>query len=195
MAVLTGPEIMRQIGTGSITITPPPPRINPNSVNLSLYNKLKVYNIRGSIYQKGAPWSPSNPGGYVDFLDPRLDNPTIDITIPDDGYVLRPGIVYLAATIEFTETFGFVPVLEGRSSIGRLGLAIHICAGYGDTGFCGRWTCELEAIHPVLVLPGQQICQLSFHTVQGDIQNYNGKYNGLNEPTSSKLWQEMKNPY
>ncbi len=181
MAILTGPRIRHEMGLGNISIIPPPAKINPNSVNLSLGKTLLVYNVLGSPYRQA---------GFVDYLDPKQKNPTISIDIPEEGYVLLPGVVYLATTVEFTKTFGYVPVLEGRSSLGRLGLSAHICAGYGETGFCGEWTCELLAVHPVLVFPYQQICQLSFHTVEGEIENYAGKYNQQRGPVESRFWQE-----
>ena len=71
-------------------------------------------------------------------------------TIPEDGFVLNPNQLYLARTVERTETHNLVPMLEGRSSVGRLGLFVHVTAGFGDVGFCGFWTLEMYAIRAAI---------------------------------------------
>jgi dCTP deaminase len=72
----------------------------------------------------------------------KTPNPTKRITIPEEGLVLKPNTLYLGRTNEFTKTDRYVPMLEGRSSTGRLGLFIHVTAGFGDIGFAGYWTLE-----------------------------------------------------
>jgi len=112
------------------------------------------------------------PGGVVmPVLDAKRENPTEEISIPDDGYLLEPGVLYLAATLEYTETHKHVPVLDGKSSVGRLGMAIHVTAGFGDVGFCNHWTMEIFVIHPVRVYAGMPIGQLRFHQVHGEVRN------------------------
>lgn len=99
------------------------------------------------------------------------------IHIPEEGYLLEPGTLYLGRTLEFTETHNLVPMLEGRSSIGRLGMFVHITAGFGDVGFKGYWTLEIQVIHPLRIYSGVQICQIFYHTIEGKIKEYNsGKY-------------------
>ena len=123
MAVLTGDKILEASAQGEILITPfDVSRLNPNSYNVRLHPKLLVYTN--------------------DTLDMAVSEPTAELSIPESGLVLRPGKLYLGQTIEYTETFGYIPVLEGRSSIGRLGLHIHVTAGWGDNGFKGNWTLE-----------------------------------------------------
>lgn len=172
--ILTGNEINIQHEAGNIVIEPwNEARLNPNSYNLRLAPELMVYTEA--------------------VLDPKQDNRTRTITIPEDGYVLKPGRLYLAKTMEWTESRDFVPKLEGRSSIGRLGLAIHVTAGFGDVGFCGNWTLELECVQPVRVYPGMEICQVSYHTVAGEIvDRYNGKYQGSKDVVASRIWREMQ---
>lgn len=63
-------------------------------------------------------------------------------------------------------------MLEGRSSVGRLGLSIHITAGFGDVGFRGYWTLELHCIEPIRIYPFVEICQIYYHTIKGDYVNY-----------------------
>ena len=103
--ILSGKEIQKQIGTNIIIEPYDAARVNPNSYNLSLHNELLVYEER--------------------VLDMKRPNATRRIVIPDEGLVLEPGRLYLGRTQEFTRTAGFVPMLEGRSSTGRLGLFIH----------------------------------------------------------------------
>lgn len=110
-------------------------------------------------------------------LDPKKENETIDITIPEEGYVLLPGTLYLGETVEYTETYGYVPKIDGRSTTGRLGIVIHLTAGFGDNGFKGKWTLEITVTHPVIVYPNMEIGQLYFEELQGDSSmKYEGKY-------------------
>lgn len=127
-------------------------------------------------------------------IDARVDNKTEEFEIPEEGYVLDPGKVYLGATTEYTETHLHVPFLEGKSSIGRLGIDIHATAGKGDVGFCGHWTLEVSCKQPVRIYAGMPIGQLIYFEVRGEIQNlYNkkegAKYNNRNpHPQSSRMW-------
>ena len=121
--ILSGKEIFKHLGK-EIQIEPfDPKRINPNSYNLSLHNELLVYEHTE--------------------LDMAKPNSTRKIHIPASGYVLQPNILYLGRTNEYTKTDGYIPMLEGRSSVGRLGVFIHVTAGFGDVGFAGYWTCLL----------------------------------------------------
>ncbi len=78
----------------------------------------------------------------------KKDNPAKTIIIPETGFVLWPNTLYLGRTVELTKTHGFVPQIEGRSSIARLGIDIHKTAGWGDDGFENYWTLEIVATHP-----------------------------------------------
>lgn len=149
-------------------------RINPNSYNLRLASDLRVYD--------------TGPTG-LGPLDAKKDNPTIKSLIPKDGYVLLPGVLYLACTMEFTESWNCVPAIAGRSSTGRLGLSIHETAGFGDVGFCGTWTLELVVTHPVVVYPGMEVAQICYHTVSEEHENYKGRYLNQVAPTASRLFQ------
>jgi dCTP deaminase len=141
--ILTGTEIKAQLG-GNIIIEPFDERqLNPNSYNLRLHNELLVYEEI--------------------VLDMRRPNRFRRYTIPEDGLVLNPNQLYLGRTVERTETFNYVPMLEGRSSVGRLGLFVHITAGFGDVGFRGYWTLEMFAVQPVRVYPGVPIAQIFYH--------------------------------
>ena len=83
----------------------------------------------------------------------KANNPVRHLTIPDSGLLLETNKLYLGRTLEYTKTEQFVPMLEGRSSVGRLGLFIHVTAGFGDVGFAGYWTLEMFCIHPIVIYP------------------------------------------
>jgi len=146
-------------------------QVNPNSYNLRLSDKLLVY--------------------ANDELDMAVDNPTEEIQIPPEGLVLEPGRLYLGSTVEYTETYNLVPLLEGRSSVARLGLSVHLTAGVGESNFKGTWTTEMTVVHPLRVYAGVELCQILYSPLIGESIGYDGKYQGQTGPRSSKLWQEF----
>ena len=170
--ILSGSEIRARLGT-DIKIEPfNEDQLNPNSYNLRLHNELLVYEEI--------------------VLDMRRPNRFRRLVIPAEGLVLQPGQMYLGRTIEYTETRNLVPMLEGRSSIGRLGMFVHVTAGFGDVGFCGYWTLEMIAIQPIRIYPGVQVCQIFYHTVEGDITEYHGgKYQKNSDIQPSFLFKEL----
>jgi dCTP deaminase len=170
--ILTGKEILKRLGS-DIKIEPYTEKnLNPNSYNLCLHNELMV---------------------YTEFpLDMKKPNTTEKIIIPESGYLLEPGKLYLGRTLEYTETFNLVPMLEGRSSIGRLGMYVHVTAGFGDVGFKGFWTLEISVIHPLRIYPSVQICQIFYHTVEGEITEYkSGKYQANQGIQPSLLYKDF----
>jgi len=108
-------------------------------------------------------------------LDARRPNPVREFRIPRDGYVLIPGQLYLGVTEEYTETHGFVPFLEGKSSVGRLGIDIHSTAGKGDEGFCNFWTLEMSVKLPVRIYAGMPVGQLIYFEIAGDVERSYGE--------------------
>jgi dCTP deaminase len=187
--VLTGKEILRQMEAGTIHIAPfNPANLGPNSYDVSLNRKLLVYDL---------------PPGAV--LDMKLENPTRAILIPDAGLVLEPGMLYLGCSNETATSNRFVPMFEGRSSIGRLGINTHITAGFGDVGWgylpdadgkliCQfpTWTLEIEVVHPIRIYPDVRIGQVYFMRPEGEITFYKGKYTQQKEPQASRLYQDFK---
>lgn len=171
--ILSGREIKKRLGK-DIHIDPfHEEQLNPNSYNLRLHNKLLSYT--------GAE------------LDMRIDNPTRQINIPENGLMLYPGRLYLGRTVEYTETHRAVPMLEGRSSVGRLGLFIHVTAGFGDVGFKGYWTLEIFCVQPIIIYPNVEICQLYFHEVSSDHSEYTkGKYQENHEIQASMLYKDFE---
>ena len=94
------------------------------------------------------------------------------LIIPKEGLVLEPNKLYLGRTNEYTTTENLVPMLEGRSSIGRLGLFIHITAGFGDVGFSGFWTLEIFCVQPIRIYAGVEVCQIYYHDIKGEHTEY-----------------------
>ena len=154
--ILSGKEIHQQVENGTISIDPfNSSQLNPNSYNLRLHSDLLVYDS--------------------DVLDMKEKNATSPLTIPDEGLLLEPQKLYLGRTIERTATDKYVPMLEGRSSVGRLGLFIHITAGFGDIGFDGFWTLEIFCVQPIRIYADLEICQIFYHTIDGDYELYKSK--------------------
>jgi len=130
-------------------------------------------------------------------LDARAHNKVRYMEIPDEGFVLQPATLYLGVTEEYTETHNSVPFLEGKSSVGRLGIDIHATAGKGDVGFCNYWTLEISCVQPVRVYAGMPIGQLIYFEVKGQILTpYNkkssAKYVQRNpKPVESMMWKNF----
>ena len=129
------------------------------------------------------------------ILDARKHNEIEHLEIPEEGYVLYPNILYLGVTEEYTETHAAVPFLEGKSSVGRLGIDIHSTARKGDVGYCNTWTLEISCTQPVRIYAGMPIGQLIYFRVDGDILNYynkkkNAKYiERTTRPVESMMWK------
>lgn len=171
--ILSGKEIKKHIGKEIIIEPYDESRINPNSYNLSLANELLMYDDT--------------------LLDMKKENKTTKIVIPEDGIILEPDKLYLGRTNEFTRTDYYVPMLEGRSSTGRLGLFIHVTAGFGDIGFAGYWTLEIFCVQPIKIYPNVEICQIYYHNILGDYDRYkSGKYQNNTGIQPSLLYKDFE---
>ena len=177
--ILTGPKIEECLKDGSITIDPVGKNlVGPNSVDLRLHPKMKVYRNPGArdiVPTQAVP------------LDMKSPWSTATKRIPEEGYVLVPGTLYLARTVETIGSEHYVPLVEGRSSCGRLGLQVHMTAGFCDTGFKGTITLEMTAVHPVRIYAGVAICQVFFLRPEGVIRLYEGRYQGHTDATASRM--------
>ena len=124
-------------------------------------------------------------------IDSMAKNEVIRFTIPESGFVLQPGVLYLGRTNEAIATNYYIPMINGRSSGGRLGLSVHICAGFGDIGFDGTFTLEISVVEPLIIYPNMEIAQVCFHTPHGKTDRlYHGKYSGQIDATPSRMWFE-----
>lgn len=176
--MLTKSEIKRQMGLGNVVVSPlrEESLSGPNSCDLHLGRTLLVYEL---------------PEDGI--LDIKKNNPTKEIIIPEEGYVLMPGTLYLGETEEYTETDGFVPKIDGVSSGARLGLSVHITAGFGDIGYKGKWTLEMTVIHPLRIYPGVRIAQIYYDEPVGEIEDtYHGKYQGSTGVAASRSYEDYK---
>ena len=169
--ILSGHEIRSQLGANIIIDPFDAEHLNPNSYNLTLHDELMVYEEV--------------------VLDMAKANRVRRVTIPDDGLVLSPNQLYLGRTVERTETHHFVPMIEGRSSVGRLGLFVHVTADFGDVGFAGFWTLEMFAVQPVRIYAHVPICQIFYHEIKGEIQEYAKKYQNNRDIQPSLLFKEL----
>ena len=132
--LLSGQEIRRRLEHQEISIDPfDDRRLNPNSYNLALHHELLVYEEV--------------------VLDAATPNRYRRIEIPSEGLTLHPNMLYLGRTVEYTETRGVVPMIQGRSSVGRLGLFINPGGSVGDVGYRGTWTLEMYCVQPVRIYP------------------------------------------
>jgi len=170
--IISGIEIKKRLGSDILIDPFDEKQLNPNSYNLRLHNELMLYD--------------------EPVLDMKKSHKTKLITIPEEGLVLAPNTLYLGRTLEYTVTRNLVPMLEGRSSIGRLGLFIHITAGFGDVGFKGYWTLEMFCVQPVKIYPSVEICQIFFHAIEGDFTEYkSNKYQNNTGTQPSLLYKDF----
>jgi dCTP deaminase len=174
--ILSDKRILEEIENETIRIVPfLRESLGTNSYDVHLGKSLAVYSDRE--------------------LDARKHNTIIHFEIPEEGYVIQPGVLYLGVTEEYTETHTHVPFLEGKSSTGRLGIDIHATAGKGDVGFCGNWTLEISCKLPVRIYAGMPVGQLIYFPVDGEIEvkynnKANAKYSGQpNRPVESMMWK------
>lgn len=174
--ILSDLRILEEIKSGSIVIEPFDRKyLGSNSYDVHLGKHLAVYDAQ--------------------ILDAKAHNTISHFDIPEEGYVLQPGVLYLGVTEEYTETHNHVPFLEGKSSTGRLGIDIHATAGKGDVGFCNTWTLEISCVHPVRIYAGMPIGQLIYFPVEGEVENlYNKKENAKYtertiRPVESMMWK------
>jgi dCTP deaminase len=159
--ILSGKKIQQEVETGRINISPfNPENIGPNSYDFTL-----------------SPETMIRLEGKADTRRPQ--NEYNKLVAPINGHFnLDPGYLYLALTAESMGSDHYVPMIEGRSSIGRLGIFIHVTAGFGDIGYHGQWTLEIMVVRPTVIYPGDRIGQVYFHQIDGDIELYNGRYQG-----------------
>ena len=170
--ILSGDDIQQNLGTNIIIDPFDPECVNPNSYNLTLHEDILTYEEV--------------------VLDMKKNNRVRPMKIPESGLVLEPNRLYLGRTVERTETYNLVPMIEGRSSIGRLGLFVHVTAGFGDVGFKGFWTLEMFAVQPIRIYPGIKICQIFYHQIHGKVQDYvSDKYQDNQGIQPSLLFKEL----
>ena len=177
--ILTDRQILAEIRRGTIVIRPFNRKyLGSNSYDVHLGGWLALY--------------------QDEILDARRHNKVNYFRIPKDGLILVPSKLYLGVTKEYTETHRHVPFLEGKSSIGRLGIDIHATAGKGDVGFCNTWTLEISVRQPVCIYAGMPIGQLIYFEISGTVDTpYNRKQDAKYRrrtvrPVESMMWKNFK---
>lgn len=170
--ILTGEQIEKAVSNGEIIINPfDKTQIGTNSYDFKLGSKCLIYK---SIQ-----------------LDSATENEVIEIPIPDEGLLLEPSRIYLINTLETMGSNNFVPVIRGRSSIGRLGIFIDITADLIDLGSINQWTLQLHSVMPVKVYKEMLIGQVTFWVPKGDKTFYAGKYKNFESPVKSFSFKEF----
>lgn len=203
--ILSGSSILYAIESGDIEIDPfNASQVNPASYDLTLGSGVAVYKewvswddradelhkmgVRGP--RDGSDLTPMRDRVFDVKTEPEVLEWTID---QERGWVLKPGVCYLMHTHERICTKKYVPILDGKSSIGRLFLKVHECAGFGDPGYDGQYTLEVTVQHPLRVYSGMRICQIRFHTIDGQVESYQkkGSYKGAlaKGPVPSQAWR------
>ncbi len=177
--ILTDREILQAIEQGEIVIEPyRRESLGTNSYDVHLGRWLATYDDA--------------------VLDAREHNTITTFEIPEAGFVLQPDTLYLGVTLEYTESHRHVPFLEGKSSIGRLGIDIHATAGKGDVGFCNYWTLEISVKKPIRVYAGMPVGQLIYFHTSGDVdvpynRKQSAKYNERSDrPKESMMWKNFE---
>lgn len=170
--ILTGSKIADEVRRKRIHITPfDESRINPNSYNFRLGKLIKVYKDN--------------------VLDPKQVNETEDIIIPEEGIIISPDKLYLGHTMEVMGSNEYVPIIRGRSSIGRIGVFINITADLIDIGSINQWTLQIHAVQPVKLYAGMHIGQVTFWETEGEITLYDGKYKNSRGPMESQIYKDF----
>lgn len=181
-SVLSDGTIRRLVEDGRIKIDPwDPERIQPASVDLRLGDSFRVFN--------------NHKVTAIDLREPP-ENLTEEVIVPDgEAFVIHPGEFCLARTLEWVEIpDDIVARIEGKSSLGRLGLIVHATAGFCDPGWKGTLTLELNNLTriPIKLWPGLLIAQLSFMTLDAAAERPYGSdglgshYQGQRAATASR---------
>jgi dCTP deaminase len=186
--VLSDRDIRSEIAAGRIVIDPfIPEAVQPSSVDLHLDRRFRVF--RNSRYP---------------FIDVRTDQPDMTELVEiagDDPFILHPGEFVLGSTLERVQLPNdLVARLEGKSSLGRLGLLIHSTAGYVDPGWEGNLTLELSNVAnlPITLYDGMKIGQISFQRLSSPAEvgygdaSIGSKYRGQRDPTASLYHRDFE---
>ena len=187
MSVLSDRDIAAALASGRVRVEPyEPSDLQPSSIDLHLDRSFRVF--RNNRYP------------YIDVRSPQPDLTDLLNVTDDEAFILHPGEFVLGQTIEWVELPNdLVARLEGKSSLGRLGLLIHSTAGYVDPGWKGKLTLELSNVAklPIALYFGMKIGQISFFGMSSPVDRPYGskglgsKYQGQSEPTASAFFEDF----
>ncbi len=188
MSVLSDRDIRAAMQAGRVRVDPYDPScLQPSSVDLHLDREFRVF--RNNRYP------------YIDVRQAQPDLTEIVAIEDDEPFILHPGEFVLGQTLEWVELpDDLVARLEGKSSLGRLGLLIHSTAGYVDPGWKGNLTLELSNVAnlPIALYCGMKIGQISFFKMSSPVERPYGskelgsKYQGQSQPTASEYYRDFE---
>lgn len=196
--ILGHDAILAAVASGKVVIDPfEPKHVGPNSVDLTLGDSLYCVHLDNDLSH--VDWG----AVFSRYLDPAQRKQVEGISgvptkaQPDRNgtpcFYLQPGVLYLGHTVEVAGSEVYVPCIEGRSSLARLGVQVHISAGFGDVGFMNQWTLEITTMVPVKLYPGMRIAQVYFYEVTGAGKQYAGKYRARTQgPQPSQIWRDFE---
>ncbi|MBQ6813555.1 MAG: dCTP deaminase [Methanobrevibacter sp.] len=186
MAILSDRDIKKYIDEGRIGISPleDEKQIQPSSVDMRLGDEFKVFKVVRKPFI-----DPKDPDDLASYMESTV--------VPEgEAFIIHPNEFALATTYEYVKLpEDIVARVEGRSSMGRLGVTMHVTAGYIDPGFEGKITLEISNIGtmPVALYPGQRVCQIVFETMTSPAElpyghpDRNSKYMRQERPESSRI--------
>jgi dCTP deaminase len=187
VSVLSDRDIRAALDAGTVSIRPYDPQdLQPSSVDLHLDHSFRVFR--------------NNRYAFIDVRAPQPDLTELLTVAEDEAFILHPGEFVLGQTHEWVELpDDLVARLEGKSSLGRLGLLIHSTAGYVDPGWKGNLTLELSNVAnlPIALYAGMRIGQISFFKMSSSVDRPYGspelgsKYQGQSEPTASAFHRDF----
>jgi dCTP deaminase len=188
MSVLSDRDIQAALAGGRVKIEPHDAAdVQPSSVDLHLDRSFRVF--RNSRYP------------YIDVRVAQPDLTELVSVADDEPFILHPGEFVLGQTLEWVElSDDLVARLEGKSSLGRLGLLIHSTAGYVDPGWKGKLTLELSNVAnlPIALYAGMKIGQISFLSMSSPVarpygsEGLGSRYQGQAEPTASAFFEDFE---
>ena len=180
MGWLTGKKVIEEVKAGRIRINPfSGEQVNPNSYDYRLGPLLRKLLFNSE--RNGIP-----------CVDPKLPMQYKEIEIPEDGYMMIVEEAYLGYTIEEFGSEYYASLCTGKSSVGRLFIKNHACAGLIDQGFYGHITLEMTAKLPTVVYPKMRIGQMFWFESVGEVELYKGKYNSNNAAQPSKIYMDIE---
>jgi dCTP deaminase len=200
--ILTSKDIIKHVKNKNIEIEPfDDKKVGPNSYDVTLSNKIKLYKKSNIVIDEDGNkilkvnHNSNGFNNFKGFLDIKERLDFYEIIIPEEGLVIPNNELILGSTNEYAGSSKFIPMYEGVSSTGRVGLASHVTAGFGDIGFKGKWTLEIFSIYPIKIYPNMRIGQVFFYMPSSVDENslYNGKYQSQSEVMESHIHKDFKN--
>jgi len=187
VVLLSDRDIRAELDAGRVVLDPyEPSMLQPSSIDVRLDRYFRLFDNH-----------------KYPFIDPSQEQPELTRlveVVPEEPFVLHPGEFVLGSTFEAVTLPDDVAArLEGKSSLGRLGLLTHSTAGFIDPGFSGHVTLELSnvATLPITLWPGMKIGQMCFFRLSSPAEHpygsdaYGSRYQGQRGPTASRSWQSF----